>query len=227
MDCQVNSTAECYMNPSDSGQVVWKDSITGIFSWVIPVFIFFSMFTVLLIFPCFFMMFIAVKLQRFYRQHPDALNRNSERRIEPLSANLRRLPPSSGVEMNTLADKSVPDIYKLDLEASIDMNASKACNVCFAHRINCRLLPCKHKFTCMECGKYFVGKPCGLCRVDVVKVRKIVPRKRNLADQEGAKDTKQQDNVSSDGTSPTPRKKRQRKRSQIESPPHASADSSS
>lgn len=59
---------------------------------------------------------------------------------------------------------AVIDIAKLDLDASVSMNADDVCNICFAHHINAVLKPCNHCFTCTTCGAYFVGKPCGLCR---------------------------------------------------------------
>lgn len=66
------------------------------------------------------------------------------------------------------------DIRKLDLEASVSMNADNVCNICFSHHVNVTLKPCNHSFTCTTCGAYFVGKPCGLCRRMVTALELIL-----------------------------------------------------
>jgi hypothetical protein len=102
----------------------------------------------------------------------------------------------------------IPDVRKLDLEASIDADQEDeegVCKICYAHRINCRLEPCGHSFTCLECGKYFVGRSCGLCRLQVDSAKRIRKMKKQspcLKPEEG-----------NEGNSPASEKRKKKKRS--------------
>eukprot|EP01122_Echinamoeba_exundans_P015475 TRINITY_DN735_c0_g1_i3.p1 TRINITY_DN735_c0_g1~~TRINITY_DN735_c0_g1_i3.p1 ORF type:complete len:207 (+),score=31.50 TRINITY_DN735_c0_g1_i3:382-1002(+) len=84
------------------------------------------------------------------------------------------LPPQVPVQPAHPQPVPVPavviDLQKLDLEASMSMNADDVCNICFAHHICVVMRPCNHSYTCKTCGSFFINKPCGLCRQLVTSI---------------------------------------------------------
>jgi hypothetical protein len=87
--------------------------------------------------------------------------------------------PSPQVPVHPSHPQPVPvslaiiDLKKLDMEASMSMNADDICSICFAHRICVAMRPCNHTYTCRTCGSFFVNRPCGLCRQLVTSIESI------------------------------------------------------
>eukprot|EP01122_Echinamoeba_exundans_P017911 TRINITY_DN9859_c0_g1_i1.p1 TRINITY_DN9859_c0_g1~~TRINITY_DN9859_c0_g1_i1.p1 ORF type:complete len:359 (-),score=20.92 TRINITY_DN9859_c0_g1_i1:415-1491(-) len=178
----INSTDSCYLDPVERSMAVWAEQIDSIFSWAFPLFLFFLMFTVTLASPCAYRCFVAFRLYRHYKIHgiPSSppQRQNSMEPLERVAAFRSRTGYSPRERASSLSNSDglvIPDVRKLDLEASVaaDEEDESVCKICYAHRINCRLGPCGHSFTCLECGKYFVGRTCGLCRLQVDSVKRI------------------------------------------------------
>lgn len=89
------------------------------------------------------------------------------------------------------------ELKKLDQDASVSMNDSFVCTICFAHRIRVRLLPCGHAFACYTCGSYFLHRECGLCRQQVSALELL---SLDVSDSSDKTDTSSQSGELADST---------------------------
>lgn len=161
---------------------MWAPEFDAIFQWAVPLFFFFVMFVVVLTVPCCFHALIAYRMHRYYVMRGN-LPFSPNPPASSLRAEMRVMSPHFNYRRSSEDRERVPDVSKLDLEASVAASEEDGvCTICYAHHINCRLKPCRHAFCCLGCAQFFIGRPCGLCRVEVASIRKLKSHRKLRAE---------------------------------------------